>query len=373
MKLLLLTHCFYPSQKRGGPTVSMTNMAKLAAEFMDVSVATIGYDSDGTPYQGIHEGKNSLFGCDVYYLKNNKMADFAQIIQEIAPDVIYVSSLFSWQYCVPALRIAKKKKIRTILAPRGELMPSALRIKHTRKALYLNSLKCMGLFRNIEIHATSNYEYNEVRKFFPHAKICNVQNLPTFSPLVSQYVEKSSGQLEIAFVGRIHPIKNLDVALNVLKNLRGNVVLHVYGPREDPEYYRRCKEIADSLPSHIQVRFEGNAPHDDIPQILSRCHILLSPTQSENFGQAIVETLMQHRPVVISSNTPWRELEANRAGYDIALDRTEAFAEAVNAFVDMNDAEFREWCDGAGAYISERLKLAELAAQYRQLLTGDKP
>ena len=110
MKLLLLTHCFYPSQKRGGPTVSMSNMAKLAAEFMDVSVATIGYYSDGTPYQGIHEGKNSLFGCDVYYLKNNKMADFAQIIQEIAPDVMYVSSLFSWQYCVPALRIAKKKK-----------------------------------------------------------------------------------------------------------------------------------------------------------------------------------------------------------------------------------------------------------------------
>ena len=101
MRLLLLTHCFYPSQKRGGPTVSMTNMAKLAAEFMDVSVVTIGYDSDGTKYKGINEGKNSIFGCDVYYLQNNRMADFSEMIQNINPDVIYISSLFSWQYCVP--------------------------------------------------------------------------------------------------------------------------------------------------------------------------------------------------------------------------------------------------------------------------------
>ena len=371
MRLLLLTQCFYPSQKRGGPTVSMTNMAKLAAEFMDVSVVTIGYDSDGTKYKGIHEGKNPIFGCDVYYLQNNRMADFSEMIQNINPDLIYISSLFSWQYCVPALRIAKKKKIRTILAPRGELMPSAFSMKHSRKNIYLNFLKCLGLFRNIEIHATSNDEYNEIKKYFPHAKICNVQNLPTVSALVSEYIEKSVGQLEVAFVGRIHPIKNLDVALNILKNIHGNVTMHVYGSCEVPEYYDKCKEIANSLPNNIQVRFEGNVPHDSIPQILSGYHVLLSPTQSENFGQAIVEMLMQHRPVVISTNTPWRELAPNRAGYDIALDQLEAFAEAINGFVDMNDAEFREWCDGAGAYISERLKLAELAVQYRKMLVGE--
>ena len=250
-------------------------------------------------------------------------------------------------------------------------MPSAFSMKHSRKMLYVNFLKCLGLFRNIEIHATSNDEYNEVKKFFPHVKIYNVQNLPTASDLVSPYIEKSVGQLEVAFVGRIHPIKNLDVALSILKNIHGNATMHVYGSCEVPEYYSKCKEIADSLPEHIQVRFEGNVPHDSIPQILSGYHILLSPTQSENFGQAIVEMLMQHRPVVISTNTPWRELAPNRAGYDIALDQLEAFAEAINGFVDMNDAEFREWCDGAGAYISERLKLAELAIQYRQMLVGE--
>lgn len=370
MRLLLLTHCFYPSQKRGGPTVSMTNMAKVAAGFMEVSVATIGYDSDGSKYMGIHEGKNTIFGCDVYYLKNNTMGDFSDIIQKINPDVIYISSLFSWQYCVPALKIAKSKKIRTIIAPRGELMPSAFSMKHFRKKIYLNFLKCFGLFRNIEIHVTSNDECNEVKKYFPRVKICNVQNLPTVSALVSEYIEKSVGQLEVAFVGRIHPIKNLDVALNVLQNVHGNVTLHIYGSCEVPEYYDKCREIADSLPNNIQVRFEGNVSHESIPQIVSGCHILLLPTQSENFGQAIVEMLMQHRPVVISKNTPWHELEQNRAGYDIALEQIDEFTKAINCFVDMNNAEFREWCDGAGAYISERLKLAELAVQYRKMLTG---
>lgn len=371
MRLLLLTHCFYPSQKRGGPTVSMTNMAKLAAEFMEVSVVTIGYDSDGARYREIHEEKNSIFGCDVYYLQNNTMGNFARLIRKISPDVIYISSLFSWQYCVPALRIAKKKKIRVILAPRGELMASAVSIKHFRKTLYMGFLKCMGLFRNIELHATSNDECNELKKYFSHAKICNVQNIPTVSTLASQYIEKSVGQLEIAFVGRIHPIKNLDVALQILRNVHGSITMHVYGSCEVPEYYSKCKAIADSLPDHVRVRFEGNVPHDSIPQLLSGCHILLLPTQSENFGQAIAETLMQHRPVVISTNTPWRELKSHCAGYDISLDQLESFTEAINDFVNMNDAKFRKWCDGAGTYISERLKLTELAIHYRQMLVGE--
>ena len=370
MRLLLLTHCFYPSQKRGGPTVSMTNMAKVASEFMDVSVVTIGYDSDGSKYTGVQVGKNTLFGCDVYYLKSNKMGAFSEVIQRINPDVIYISSLFSWQYCVPALRIAKRKKIRTILAPRGELMPSAFSMRHFRKKLYLNFLKCFGLFRNIEIHATSDDECNEVRKYFPRVRIHNVQNLPTASEPVSEYIEKSAGQLEIAFIGRIHPIKNLDVALNILRNVHGNVALHIYGSCEVPEYYDQCREIASTLPDNIQVRFEGNASHDRIPQIISGHHTLLLPTQSENFGQAIVEMLMQHRPVIISTNTPWHELEQHRAGYDIPLAQTEKFTEAINDFVDMDNAEFKEWCDGAGEYISKRLKLADLAAQYRKMLAG---
>ena len=371
MRLLLLTHCFYPSQKRGGPTVSVTNMAKLAAKFMDVSVATVGYDSDGSEYAEVQKGRNRLFGCDVYYIKKNSMGEFSEIIQKTKPDVIYISSLFSWQYCVPALRIAKKERIRTIVAPRGELMPSAFNMKQFRKKQYLNFIRWFGLTRHIEIHATSNAEYSEVKKFFPDAKTYNVQNIPASADLVSEHIEKIAGQLEIAFVGRIHPIKNLNIALTVLHGVRGNVTMHIYGSYEVPEYYEQCRRLAESLPKNVQVCFEGNVPHDHIPQVLSRCHILLLPTQSENFGQAIVEMFMQHRPVVISTNTPWRELEKNYAGYDVALDQPEMYTEAINRFVDMSDREFNQWCDGAGAYIAERLNLAELAVKYRKMLVGE--
>ena len=249
-------------------------------------------------------------------------------------------------------------------------MPSAFGMKQFRKKWYLSLLKLLGLVRNIEIHATSNDEFIEVKKFFPHAKIFNVQNIPAAADPASEHIEKTAGQLEIAFVGRIHPIKNLDIALRVLQGVHGNVTFHIYGSYEVPEYYEQCRRLADSLPEHIQVCFEGNIPHDCIPQALSRCHILLLPTQSENFGQAIVEMLMQHRPVVISTNTPWRELKQNYAGYDIALDQPETYTEAINGFVDMNYEEFSKWCDGAGAYIQERLNLAELTAEYRQMLAG---
>lgn len=53
------------------------------------------------------------------------------------------------------------------------------------------------------------------------------------------------------------------------------------------------------------------------------------------------------------------------------MDQPEMYTEAMNRFVDMNDREFGQWCDGAGAYISERLNLAELAVKYQKMLAGE--
>lgn len=372
MKICLVTHCFYPSKLRGGPTVSMNNMAKAIAPCADVHIITIGNEADGKQYTQVRMGHNTVFGCDVNYLTENTPRAFYRALSEVKPDVIYISSLFSWQYSLSALYYANLHHVRVILAPRGELMPAALSIKKERKMIFLGAIKAAGMDRHVDLHATAEEECNQAGKFFPHAKVWFVRNLPTVPDAFHKEICKQFGSLRIVIAGRIHPIKNVDLALKMLRNVRGKIDVDIYGAEEVEDYLQRCKTIAKSLPEHIKIRFHGVIDHDDIPKIMENHDLLLSPTQSENFGQSIVEALLNGTPVVISNNTPWHGLERRFAGFDISLDCPQDFTGAIQRFVDMGPTEYEQWSIGARQYIREEIQVDSDIAKYRQMFQIEK-
>ena len=368
MKICLVTHCFYPSKLRGGPTVSMNNMAKAIGKFDQVYVITVGTEKDGSKYTEVRPGHNPIFGCDVNYLTENTPIAFYRALQEVKPDVIYISSLFSWQYSLASLYYGKRFKTRTVLAPRGELMPAALAIKKWQKQLFLWVVKGICLPRNINIHVTAEDEYSQALKVFPKAKIWCVRNIPTIPDVKGVIATKQAGELRIAMVGRIHPIKNVTMALEMLQNIQGNILVDIYGSEEVVEYAKQCRAIAQTLPDHIHVFFHGVVDHDEISSVLTEHHILLSPTQSENFGQAIVESMLNGRPVIISNNTPWKGLEKRMCGYDIPLDHPQQYQSAIQRFVDMEQYEYAQWCEAAVKYIYEEMQIDEDIEKYKRML-----
>ena len=370
MKICILTHCFYPSKLRGGPTVSMTNMVRAISGIGDVSVITIGIEKGGTQYDSVKQGYNRLFDCDVYYLSKNKPMAFYAAIKAVRPDVIYISSLFSWEYCISALVYGKVHHCRVILAPRGELMPSALKIKAGRKKKYLQFLKLFGLMENVNLHVTSDDEKNEVLKIFPRAKVWCISNLPQIAVDSSSRISKKPGVIHIAMIGRIHPIKNVDMALSMMKDVVGEVYLDIFGSEEIPEYVQKCKDIADTLPPNVHVRFCGVIDHDQMGEVFRSHHILLSPTQSENFGQAIVEALLTGMPVVISNNTPWCNLTEANAGWDISLENPQDFVHAINEMVSLNQEDYSSKCLSARHYIGEKIQIDSTVEQYTKMLLG---
>ena len=370
MKVCILSHCFYPSKKRGGPTVSVTNMVKILSEKVDLSVITVVYDKDATvPYSEVSIGKNRLFGADVYYLSENTDTAFYNCISEITPDIIYVSSLFSRQYSLPAMRYAKKhKNVRLIIAPRGELMPSALKRKKAIKSLFLCLTKPQ-ISGRAEFHVTSDEECAAVKRFYPQNRVWQIKNLPSSISNDFGREKKVAGELHLVTVGRVHPIKNVDYAISLLSEIKGSVTFDIYGPEEDAEYVTHCKQLAGELPENVQVRFVGIIDHDSVGQVLSRYHAFLAPTQSENYGHSIIEALLAGLPAVISNNTPWHELEENYAGADIALERRDLFVKSLQQLTDMDDDSYRLWSKGAVKYISSRLAIEETVDQYLQMFT----
>lgn len=369
MKVCILSHCFYPSKKRGGPTVSIINMVKNLAEKIDLSVVTIIYDKDSDkPYDNVVVGKNRLFDSDIYYLQDNNIEAFYSCISEIQPDVIYVSSLFSYQYSIAALKYARKhKNIRVIIAPRGELMPLALKRKKLIKQPFILLVKLL-MNANIEFHVTSGEEEFALQKYFKNNRVWMIKNLPSKITSENSNLSKSVGNLNIAMIGRIHPIKNIEYAINLLNEIKGNVTLNIYGPEEDKKYTEQCKKVASELPDNVKVNFMGLIDHDSVGNELKKHHIFLSPTESENYGHSIIESLLCGIPAVISCNTPWRNLKSSNAGYDIDLSDRGSFVEAIQTFVDMNDETYQLWSLGAKKYINSGLAVEETVDKYFEML-----
>ena len=81
--------------------------------------------------------------------------------------------------------------------------------------------------------------------------------------------------------------------------------------------------------------------------VLAESHALYMPSAGENFGHTMLEALTAGRPLLVSDRTPWRGLAAEHAGWDLPLDRPEAFTETVERLCAMDQAEYDGWSAGA--------------------------
>jgi glycosyltransferase involved in cell wall biosynthesis len=182
---------------------------------------------------------------------------------------------------------------------------------------------------------------------------------------------KQSGTLRAVFVSRISRKKNLIGALEMLRNLKGSVEFHIYGPAEDRAYWSECSEVITSLPPNVVVEYRGAVPHEEIADVLLAHEVFLFPTFGENFGHVIAEALTVARPVLISDQTPWRGLEEAGAGWDIPLDQPERFRQALQRCVDMGPQEYAKLCAGAKRYSEQRFDRATVLQEYRDLFSVD--
>ena len=209
-----------------------------------------------------------------------------------------------------------------IIAPRGELAPGALAIKSARKQSFLSTARALGLFAGARWQASSDEEARDLRSLFGSgARIAKAPDLLSaeyrhFRP--SQYL-KRRGKLDIVFLSRVTPKKNLHLALEALRRLEGAITFRIVGPIDDSNYWMRCGKLALTLGSNIRVEYVGPIGASEVSDWLGRHGLFLLPTANENFGFVILEALLAGCPVLISDQTPWRDLSAKGIGWDLPL------------------------------------------------------
>jgi glycosyltransferase involved in cell wall biosynthesis len=173
-------------------------------------------------------------------------------------------------------------------------------------------------------------------------------------PLHGRYRrQKEPGHLRVAFISRITKMKNVEGALRMLMTISGDLSLDIYGPIEDREYWNECKKLIPKLPSNVRVSYLGEVAHEEVAQVLAEHDIFLLPTRGENFGHVIYEALAAGCPVLISDQTPWRNLTAAGVGWDLPLDDVSSFGAALQQCVDGDDEWYSQLSARAVAYAFE--------------------
>jgi glycosyltransferase involved in cell wall biosynthesis len=363
-KILIFADSFLPGFKGGGPVTSIVNLVSLLNNDFNILICTRNCDfGDTKPYEGIKSNIVTKYQqYNVMYLSSMDKRNISKVINEFNPDLLYLNSLFSKTTQIVMFLNKFRFNKKMIIAPRGELQENALNIKSTKKSIYLFIYKLLKLYKNIDFHSTDEIETKSIEELFNIDTITQLPNavkIQNFEPLT-----KNKDELKIVFISRISPKKNLLFALEILKDTKVNISFDIYGPKEDVEYWDRCKKIIDQLPSNIKVKYQGSLQPNEIIKTLRNYHTFFFPTLSENFGHVIVEAMQSGLVPIISDQTPWLELETQNAGYDISLDDKQKYINTIEELYLSDDKEYTKKSLGVTNYIHNKLDIDKLKKDY---------
>ncbi len=373
-RVLVAVSGFPPAQNYGGPAVSIDNLCRALQGRIDCAVVTVDHDLKSPErLSGIREGWNARDGFRVLYLRERELNLFRlrEVVEEVAPDVIYLNSLFAAKFAIPLLKISRERALPVLIAPRGELCANAF-TKRYKKLPYLFALRPLLRMRSTFYQATCSEEVERIQRIISPrpAHIFQLTVTPTFPAKPLARLGKRAGELRCIFLSRIHPKKNLLGALQALRPLRGKISFDIYGPLEDRAYWAACEAQIAALPANIRARYRGVAGRDAIHETFAQYDAFLFPTFSENYGHVIPEAMLSGCPVVTSDQTPWTDVNEAGAGWALALSDMGAFTAALQQIADMDGTAYRSLTDNVARYVEHKLKIPETVQAYVDCFEG---
>ncbi|TRZ44998.1 glycosyltransferase [Robertkochia solimangrovi] len=371
-EILVFIDWFLPGYKAGGPIQSVKNLIDLLKKDYNFYLVTSNKDEGETlAYEGIIPGIwYEKEGYWIQYLDDSMqhVSYFKKLISEHDFENIYINSMFSPGFSIKPLYAAISTNKSVILAPRGMLGAGALEIKSFKKMVYLSAFKALGWHKKLVWHATADTEYHEIQKIFGKVHTHIISNVSAAS---QDYLSKIKvkNDLNLFFLSRISFKKNLLDAIGYLKYIPESysVKFTIIGPIEESEYWKSCKTQIEQLPAHIRCNFIGPVANDRIASLLHEQHVLLLPTRSENYGHVIVESWQNGCPVIISDQTPWKNLHEHKLGYELPLIKGRKFIKAIINFAGMKQQEFNEWSHSSYNYSISLSDKNTIKSKYKNL------
>lgn len=383
--VLIFVAYYLPGYKSGGPVRTIANMVEHLGDEFDFRIVALDRDAlDTEPYPDVAVNEwNRVGNALVYYASPDSLtlAKIGRLIRETPHDVLYLNSFFSTRFTTLPL-LAKRMGLLpdkpVVLAPRGEFSAGAVVLKSWKKRYYLLLSRMLGLYRGITWQASSEHEVADVKRNMGKktaGSIIVAPNLPPppdnkISRPKEQNFRKPGDPLRIVFLSRITPMKNLDFALKVLARVSVPVVFDIYGSVFDEIYWRQCRELIQVLPGNIRLTYNGPLPHEQVVEVLPQYDLFFLPTLGENFGHVIYEALTAGLPVLISDQTPWRNLGEKGIGWDLSMEEPEKFSGIIEKVYNVEDIKLIAMKKNAVSYALKFIEESGALGKNRKLFNS---
>ena len=339
--VLVLSSAYLPGYLAGGPVRSIANLIHRFGRDFTWKVITGDRDfKSQAPYGDVPIDRWCRVGsADVYYASPEALGAgrMLRLIRDTPHDLLYLNSFFDPRFsALPMLarKLGVLQRRPVLIAPRGEFSEGAYALKRWKKAPFVQIMSMFGVHTDADWHASTELEASDIRRVIgaSDAQVHVASNLAASEVLDGVEAKCSRGpELRVCFLSRISPMKNLDFALGVLAKVRQPVAFTVYGPKEDGQHWAECEQLVRALPAHIRFDYAGAIPHERVREELAKHDLFFLPTRGENYGHVLVEAWSAGLPVLISDQTPWRELEAKGVGWDLSLAQPERFVSVLDS------------------------------------------
>lgn len=286
-------------------------------------------------------------------------------------DLVHVHS--NWTFPVWwAGRCARRAGKPLVMSPHGCLDPVRLAHSAWKKRL-AGFFDRRALRRATAIHATSAVEREWIEQYIGGGQRIAVVPIGVEIPPLATSAKPADRTRQVLFLGRLHPLKGLDVLLDAWRVAGGSVPefgrwqLMIAGP--DEQGTRAALERQARRDGLSNVRFTGPLYGEHKARALAGADLFVLPSRSENFGIVAAEALAAGVPVITTKGTPWREIHGSCGWWvDVAAD---PLASALREAMNLGDDERAAMGERGRSLVEAKYRWASvgraLAELYREI------
>jgi len=360
MKLFLAGTSFNPSY--GGPAVTVARLAQeLSACGLDLGVWAPDCSSTRLETSAAEHGFRLLTG------------DLATAWQAFGgADLIHDNGLW-WAHNHAIASMARRHNVPRIVSTRGMLQPWCFRHKRWKKTVAWRLYQKRDLQRAAALHVTSQEEADAARSQglrTPAVLIPNGVDLPPLDLDQERPPHEPSQTGGTAlFLGRLYPVKGLDLLLRAWAQLRPvGWQLRLAGP-DEAGYLATLQTLTADLKLSDCVTFLGAVAGEHKRQELLNADLLILPSRSESFGVVVAEALSHQTPVLTTTATPWSQLEQIGAGW-LCKPEVESLAAALERVLATSPHQRSTMGLKGRRYVAEKLSWNASARQFVDLYSS---
>lgn len=293
--------------------------------------------------------------------------------QTAKADIVHIHALWEPLQHFAAVEARRQNK-PYLIRPCGMLTDWSMAQKKLKKRLFYHGRLARNLRGAAAIHFTAGREQELSQSRAqgrPGVIAPNGVDASAFASLPPKDAFRGrhtnlTDQRIVLFVGRLHPVKGLDLLIPAFARAQLENTCLVLVGSGSPAYVDQLKQLAVAKGIAERVVFTGMLHADEKLAAYVDADLFVLPSHHENFGIVVVESLACGTPVLLSDQVAiCREIESAGVGHVVTIQDETAFRDGLSSAADQffaNDS-LRQQCR---PFVHSRFNWDTIAKGWRQ-------